>query len=218
MIAIVVSRGRVVADSMLVAIGCWSGDQHRARPTSDATNIIQYKWHNLPSEKKTQFTMEITRMTATHWPAVKEIYQQGIDTGMATFETEPPSWEVFDKKFLEMSRLVTIENNIITGWIALVQVSARECYRGIAEISVYIHKDYWNKGIGRALLQQASDESEQNGYWSLLSVIHKDNAASIHLHEKCGYRIIGYRERIACLNGKWKTTVMMEKRSNIIGI
>lgn len=162
--------------------------------------------------------MQIMGMIPEHWPAVEEIYQQGIDTRSATFETHTPSWEVFDKKFMQVGRLVAIEHGIVTGWIALVQVSQRECYRGIAEISVYIHNDHHRKGIARALMERVAEESEKAGYWSLLSVIHEENAASIRLHEQCGYRMIGRRERIACLHGIWKTTVMMEKRSTKIGI
>jgi L-amino acid N-acyltransferase YncA len=94
-----------------------------------------------------------------------------------------------------------------------VQVSQRECYRGIAEVSVYIHNQHKRKGIGRLLLNRAAEAAENAGYWSMLSVIHEENTASIKLHEQCGYRVIGYRERIACLHGKWKTTIMMEKRS-----
>lgn len=160
--------------------------------------------------------IHISAMQPEHWPGVEEIYRQGIATGMATFETETPSWEVFDKKFLHTGRLVAMENGFVTGWIALVQVSQRECYKGIAEVSVYIHEKHYRKGIGRALLNRAMEEAENNGYWSMLSVIHQDNTASIQLHENCGYRMIGYRERIACLNGVWKTTVMMEKRSGKI--
>jgi phosphinothricin acetyltransferase len=137
---------------------------------------------------------------------------------MSTFETETPSWDVFDKKFMHTGRFVAVTDHVVMGWIAMVQVSQRECYKGIAEVSVYIHKDHWRKGVGKALLNSATIACEQDGYWSMLSVIHEDNTASIRLHEQCGYRIIGYRERIACLDGKWKTTVMMEKRSNIIGI
>lgn len=172
----------------------------------------------LPAFSLTCQRMQIMGMIPEHWPAVEEIYQQGIDTRSATFETQTPSWEVFDKKFMQVGRLVAVENNIVTGWIALVPVSQRECYRGIAEISVYIHNDHHRKGIGRALMERVSEESEKAGYWSLLSVIHEENAASIRLHEQCGYRMIGRRERIACLHGIWKTTVMMEKRSTKIGI
>lgn len=155
-------------------------------------------------------------MLPEHWPAVEEIYQQGIDTRMATFETETPSWDVFDKKFMHTGRLVALENGRVTGWIALVQVSQRECYKGIAEVSLYIHEEHKRKGIGRLLLNRAGEDAENAGYWSMLSVIHEENTASISLHEQCGYRMIGYRERIACLHGIWKNTVMMEKRSRSI--
>lgn len=157
-------------------------------------------------------------MQPGHWPEVEEIYRLGIETGMATFETQTPTWEVFNNKFLHTGRLVAIENGSVTGWIALVQVSQRECYKGIAEVSVYIHPSHHRKGIGKALLNRAGADAENEGFWSMLSVIHQENEASIRMHEACGYRMIGYRERIACLNGVWKTTVMMEKRSNKTGL
>ena len=145
--------------------------------------------------------------------AIREIYQHGIDTGNATFETVVPSWEKINEKFLSHSRLLAIDNEIALGWAAIGPVSARECYSGVAEVTIYVHKDHHGKGIGKQLLQELIKESEKNGIWSLLSVIHEENKASIHLHEQCGFRYIGYRERIAKLNGTWRTTVMMEKRS-----
>jgi L-amino acid N-acyltransferase YncA len=156
-------------------------------------------------------------MLPEHAAAVLEIYQHGIASGMATFETKVPEWENFDNKYLSHSRIVAVEDNKPLGWAALSAVSARECYSGVAEVSVYVHEQHQRKGIGRALLLALIGESEQNGIWSLLSVIHEENKASIHLHEQCGFRIIGYRERIARLNGVWRTTVMMEKRSKVTG-
>lgn len=149
------------------------------------------------------------------YPYIKEIYAMGIAAGNATFETIVPEWNLFDKKFIPHTRFVSLEDNIITGWIVLSAVSNRECYRGVAEVTLYVHNAWHNKGAGTALLQKAINASEENGIWSLLAVIHNDNPASIHLHEKCGFRMIGYRERIAQLNGAWKTTVMMERRSNL---
>jgi len=156
-------------------------------------------------------------MLPEHASAVLEIYGHGIASGMATFETTVPDWDTFNLKYLLHSRIIAIEDNAPVGWAALTPVSARECYRGVAEVSVYVHQQHQRKGIGRTLLEELINTSEQNGIWSLLSVIHEENRASIHLHEQCGFRYIGYRERIAQLNGVWRTTVMLEKRSKIVG-
>jgi phosphinothricin acetyltransferase len=148
---------------------------------------------------------------------VLEIYRYGIESSMATFETEVPDWNIFDKKYLSNSRIVAVDGANVVGWSALNPVSPRECYKGVAEVSVYVHGQHQRQGIGRTLLQALIRESEQNGIWSLLSVIHEENRASIHLFEQCGFRYIGYRERIAQLDGVWRSTVMMEKRSKTIG-
>jgi len=161
--------------------------------------------------------MKIIPWDQQYAEAIREIYQHGIDTGNATFETVVPTWEKINEKFLSHSRLLAIDNEIALGWAAIGSVSPRECYSGVAEVTIYVHKDHHGKGIGKKLLQQLIFESEQNGIWSLLSVIHQENKASIHLHEQCGFRIIGYRERIAKLNGTWRTTVMMERRSLVVG-
>jgi phosphinothricin acetyltransferase len=147
-----------------------------------------------------------------------EIYRQGIASGMATFETTVPEWPVFEAKYLPHSRIIAMEEQEITGWAALSPVSSRECYEGVAEVSVYVAEAHQRKGIGRILLLELIKQSEDNGIWSLLSVIHEENRASIHLHEQCGFRYIGYRERIARLDGVWRTTVMMEKRSYKTGL
>jgi len=157
-------------------------------------------------------------MQPDHANAVLEIYQHGIESGMATFETQAPVWAKFDLKYLQQPRIVAISDDQLVGWAALSPVSTRECYSGVAEVSVYVHQQHQRKGIGRMLLLQLITESEQNGIWSLLSVIHEENRASIHLHEQCGFRYIGYRERIAQLNGVWRTTVMLEKRSKVTGL
>lgn len=156
-------------------------------------------------------------MLPEHARAVLEIYGHGIASGMATFETQVPSWETFNKKYLPHSRIIAVENEVPLGWAALTPVSARDCYSGVAEVSVYVHQQHQRKGIGRSLLVELITTSEQNGIWSLLSIIHEENRASIHLHEQCGFRYIGYRERIAQLDGIWRTTVMLEKRSKFVG-
>ena len=156
-------------------------------------------------------------MLPEHADAVLEIYGHGIASGMATFETKVPNWETFNLKYLSHSRIIALDGNEPVGWAALTPVSVRECYSGVAEVSVYVHQQHQRKGIGRTLLEELINVSEQNGIWSLLSVIHEENRASIHLHEQCGFRYIGYRERIAQLDGIWRTTVMLEKRSKLIG-
>jgi L-amino acid N-acyltransferase YncA len=156
-------------------------------------------------------------MLPEHAGAVLEIYGHGIASGMATFETKVPDWETFNLKYLPHSRIIALNNNEPVGWAALASVSSRECYSGVAEVSVYVHQQHQRKGIGKILLEELITLSEQNGIWSLLSVIHEENRASIHLHEQCGFRYIGYRERIAQLDGIWRTTVMLEKRSKLIG-
>ncbi|HET8964411.1 MAG TPA: GNAT family N-acetyltransferase [Chitinophagales bacterium] len=162
--------------------------------------------------------IKIRPLIKEDYSAIKNIYEMGIATGIATFETHSPTWENFNKKFLLHSRFVTIEENYITGWVVLSAVSQRECYSGVCELTLYVHDNFKNKGIGQKLIETVIASSEEHGYWSMLAVIHNDNIGSIHLHEKCGFRMIGYRERISFLNGVWKTTVMMEKRSNTIGI
>ena len=156
-------------------------------------------------------------MLPEHASTVLEIYGHGIASGMATFETAVPDWDTFNLKYLPHSRIIAIAENELVGWAALTPVSARECYNGVAEVSVYVHQQHQRKGIGRILLEELINSSEQNGIWSLLSVIHEENRASIHLHEQCGFRYIGYRERIAQLNGIWRTTVILEKRSKFVG-
>jgi L-amino acid N-acyltransferase YncA len=156
-------------------------------------------------------------MQPQHATAVLEIYQHGIDSGMATFETEVHAWDEFDHKYLSHSRIVGLIDDQPIGWVALTPVSGRACYSGVAEVSLYVHQQHQRQGIGRILLQALIAESEQNGIWTLLSVIHQENRASIHLHEQCGFRYIGYRERIAQLDGIWRTTVMMERRSRTVG-
>jgi len=160
----------------------------------------------------------IQPMQSQQAPALLDIYRQGIASGMATFETTVPDWPGFDAKYLPHSRIMAVEEGEIIGWGALSPVSTRECYHGVAEVSVYVGTAHQRKGIGRTLLMTLIGESEDNGIWSLLSVIHEENKASIHLHEQCGFRYIGYRERIAKLDGIWRTTVMMERRSNKTGI
>jgi L-amino acid N-acyltransferase YncA len=145
---------------------------------------------------------------------VLEIYKMGLETGNSTFENTVPSWEEWDLKHHNHSRFVFVENNLVLGWIALAPVSTRDAYRGVAELSVYVDKGHQGKNIGSALMQKMIVTSESNGIWTLVSSVFPENDATIKLHQKFGFRIIGRRERIAMLDGKWRDTIMFEKRSS----
>jgi len=162
--------------------------------------------------------IEILPMTEQHWDAVAAIFAQGIATGNATFETSVPSWQEWDARHLSACRLVAIREGEVLGWVALSPVSLRQVYRGVAEVSVYIAEQARGRQIGTALLAALIAESERNGIWTLQAVIHADNAISIHTHQKAGFRIVGTRQRIGCLHGRWRDTVLMERRSKVVGV
>jgi phosphinothricin acetyltransferase len=157
-------------------------------------------------------------MTASDAEAVIRIYQEGIETGQATFQTTAPSWEEWDKSHLNPLRYVAIIEDQIAGWVALSPVSSRCVYAGVAEVSVYIGRDFRGKKVGYALMQYLITESEVAGYWTLQSGVFPENTASIALHHKCGFRTLGVREKIGKMNGVWRDTVLLERRSNAIGI
>ncbi len=160
---------------------------------------------------------EIAPMTQQHWPAVREIFAQGIATRNATFETAVPSWDEWDSRHLTACRLVALNGETVLGWAALSPVSTRQVYCGVAEVSIYIDENARGQGIGAALLAALIAESERNGIWTLQAGILAENSVSIHLHAKAGFRIIGTRERIASLDGQWRNTVLMERRSPVVG-
>ncbi len=148
--------------------------------------------------------------------AVSRIYAEGINTGIATFETEVPDWSTWDDKYIDTCRIVaTIEDNIV-GFALLSPASKREVYNGVAEVSVYVKNEYQGKGIGETLLKQLITESETHGFWTLQAGIFSENASSINLHTKCGFRVVGVREKIGKLNGKWHDNHFLERRSKNI--
>ncbi|RYY50008.1 MAG: N-acetyltransferase family protein [Chitinophagaceae bacterium] len=154
-----------------------------------------------------------------HWEAVKRIYENGIATGNATFQTAAPAiWEEWDKGHLEHSRFVAKEGNKVYGWVALSPTSARECYKGVCELSVYVDNDYRSKGVGNFLMKAVIESSEATGVWCLYSSTFPENEASISLQKKFGFREIGYREKIAQQNGIWRDTVLLERRSKVVGM
>lgn len=160
---------------------------------------------------------KIRKMLKSDWNQISEIYQQGMDTNFATFQTECPTYEEFDQSHMDQCRLVITDDTTIVGWAALSPVSSRCVYRGVAEVSIYIHNTYRGKGAGSQLLNYLSGQSEKDGIWTLQSGIMADNKASICLHEKCDFRQVGFRDRIGKDRfGQWRNTVLMERRSNLI--
>ena len=160
----------------------------------------------------------IDEMTSGDWEQVRSIYLEGIREGNSTFETEAPSWERWDEAHLQFARLVAREGNKILGWAALSPVSKRSVYRGVAELTVYVTESARGRGIGGALLTALIRESERNGIWTLQASIFPENIPSAKLHLRFGFREVGRRERIATLNGVWRDTLLLERRSTTVGV
>lgn len=150
--------------------------------------------------------------------AVQYIYQQGIDTGNATFQEKAKSWEEWNNSMLDSCRLVALENNRVVGWAGLSLVSSREVYSGVAEVSIYVAEQAQGKGIGQKLLAQLISESESNDIWMLQAGIFPENKSSIRLHEKNGFRQLGIREKLGKMHGVWRDVVLMERRSYVVGV
>ncbi|WP_159023624.1 GNAT family N-acetyltransferase [Formosa sp. L2A11] len=159
----------------------------------------------------------IREMTEADSSRVLDIYKMGLDSRNATFEINVPLWSTWDSKHLEHSRFVWEENNKVLGWVALSPVSSRVMYQGVAEVSVYLDANYLNRGIGSLLMDKVIKSSEDNGIWTLYSSIFPENEGTIKLHEKFKFRLIGRREKIAKLDGLWRDTLLLERRSNIVG-
>ncbi|SKB94457.1 phosphinothricin acetyltransferase [Soonwooa buanensis] len=162
--------------------------------------------------------METKTITKDNFPELVEIYRQGLATNIATFQNDLPVWQDWDKGHLDFCRISIYENNEMLGWTALSPVSSRCVYSGVAEVSVYVATIARGKGIGEMLLNELIKESELNEIWTLQSGIFAENIDSLKLHEKCGFRIVGYREKIGKKNGVWKDNILMEYRSKIVGI
>lgn len=171
-----------------------------------------------PGRLTSQMSILIEHLRPSDWEDAREIYLQGIAGGQATFETEAPSWESWDANHLAFARLVARDAERVIGWAALSSVSARRAYAGVAEVSVYVAFDRHGMGAGRQLLEALISESEPNGIWTLQAVMFPENLASIALHRACGFRPVGRRERIGKLNGAWRDTILLERRSTRIGV
>lgn len=160
----------------------------------------------------------IETMQEIDWPAVRAIYQEGIATGQATFETAAPEWEAWDASHRPDCRLVARQEAQVIGWAALSPVSRRAVYRGVAEVSVYVAAAARGRGIGRVLLGALIEASEAAGIWTLQASVFSENEASVALHLSHGFRVVGHRERIGLHHGTWRDTLMLERRSSRVGI
>jgi L-amino acid N-acyltransferase YncA len=157
-------------------------------------------------------------MTAADWPEVRAIYEEGLATGVATFEIAAPSWEQWHATRLHHSRLVARDCGDVLGWAALNSVSQRLCYAGVAEVAVYVGPAARGRGVGRALLEAVIASAEAHSIWTLQGATIAANTASLALQARCGFREVGRRERIAKRDGSWHDTVLTERRSRIVGI
>ncbi len=160
----------------------------------------------------------IEKFTFDLWPQVAAIYREGIADGDATFEVQIPTWEAWDAGHLPHSRLVAWQSGKIAGWAALSPVSKRPVYRGVAEVSVYVRTAVQGQGIGTALLEALVAASEAAGVWTLQAGIFPENGASLNLHSKLGFRVVGRREKIGQQGGVWRDVILMERRSQVIGV
>jgi phosphinothricin acetyltransferase len=156
-------------------------------------------------------------MTPADWPEVAAIYAEGIATGNATFQTEPPEWAAWDEAHLPECRLVAEADGRILGWAALSPYSRRAVYRGVAELSIYVRASARGQGIGRALTERLIADFEAAGCWTLQAGVFPENAASLGLLRAFGFRDVGRRERIGCMDGRWRDVILLERRSGDSG-
>jgi L-amino acid N-acyltransferase YncA len=159
---------------------------------------------------------ELRPLQPEDWPAVAEIYWDGMRGGLATFEAEVPTWEVWDAGHLRGHRLVAEILGEVVGWAALASVSKRRCYLGVVENSVYVARQAQGLGIGRALLLALIEGAEAAGIWTIQTSVFPENLASVALHQACGFRVVGRRERIAKRDGSWRDTLFLERRSSVV--
>jgi L-amino acid N-acyltransferase YncA len=156
---------------------------------------------------------DVRPMTASDWPLVEAIYSAGIATGDATFETATPSWAEFDVGHHREHRFVAEEDGNVVGWVALSPTSTRACYSGVAEHSVYVAESARGRGVGRMLMERLLESADAGGIWTMQTSIFPENKASLALHERVGFRVVGRRERIAELDGVWRDTLLLERRA-----
>lgn len=160
----------------------------------------------------------LRELVADDWEDVSAIFRRGIETGNATFRETVPSWKQWDRIFVKKCRFVAEWDGKVVGWIALSPVSARKVYSGVAELSVYVSPYHFGKGIGRLLLEELVKDSEKEGFWTLQALIFPENQASLKIHYENGFRLVGYREKIGKHKGAWRDTLLLERRSPLIGL
>jgi L-amino acid N-acyltransferase YncA len=151
-----------------------------------------------------------------HWPEVARIYADGIATGNATFETEVPTWEHWDRSYLPEHRFVAFREGAVVGWVAVSPVSDRCVYGGVVENSVYVDEHIRGQGAGRLLLERLIDSTESAGIWTIQTGIFPENVASLRLHERVGFEVVGRRKRLGKLHGVWRDVLLFERRSDTI--
>jgi L-amino acid N-acyltransferase YncA len=156
---------------------------------------------------------EVRPMDAADAASVLRIYQVGLDAGDASFETRAPGWEAFDRGRLSDHRYVAVDGGAVVGWVAVSPVSSRPVYAGVVEHSVYVDPQAQGRGIGAALLDALIASTEAAGVWTIQSGIFPENRASLRLHERAGFRVVGIRERIGRHHGRWRDVVLLERRS-----
>jgi L-amino acid N-acyltransferase YncA len=161
--------------------------------------------------------MHIEAMKDEDWPAVRDIYAEGMATGNATFETDVPDWTKWDGGHRKDCRLLAREGERILGWAAVSPVSSRQVYKGVAEVSIYVAGPTRGRGVGKALLKALIEASERCGVWTLQAGIFPENVASIQLHKSCGFREVGMRKRLGQLAGTWRDVCLLERRSGRVG-
>jgi len=162
--------------------------------------------------------MNIEKLTEKHWPEVKAIYESGLATGNANFSHQVAGWQQWDNNHVKNCRLVMMEEDAVLGWAALTAIADNCVLAGVAEVSIYVAEGRRGKGIGRQLLAELVKGSEENNFWTLESRIFAENTASLKIHLDNGFRLIGTRERIGKLNGVWRDTLLLERRSVKIGL
>ena len=163
--------------------------------------------------------MKLKELTKDYWSAVRDIYEEGIATGNATFQSSAPTWDEWNTSHVEKARIIAVDDNDeILGWAALTPVSGRCVYAGVGEVSVYVSANARGKGVGKALLNELIRQSEENGFWTLTAGIFPENEASLKIHMNAGFKVLGIREKIGKMNGQWRDTVLLERRSAIVGI
>ncbi|MCG8458706.1 MAG: N-acetyltransferase family protein [Holophagales bacterium] len=174
------------------------------------------------SRTRSRLEPSLRPMRPEDWPQVRRIYEQGIATGDATFESHAPDWPAWASAHLEVCRWVAEERETgsaaepILGWAALALVSSRSVYAGVAEVSLYVAGAARGRGVGRALLERLVSSSEEAGFWTLEAGIFPENRASVALHQACGFRVLGTREKLGRMHGRWRDVLLLERRSPVV--